>query len=197
LDIITLMVIAVALGTDAFSMAVGLGACGIRYKQTIIISLAVLMFHIIMPLIGLSLGALLGRIAGQLAAVIGAVVLILIGIFMVRDGFKGDDGETAPLAMKFLGVIRKQGGNFRVAPGFWGIIVLASSVSLDALTVGFSLGALQFNLLLTVLTLGIVAGLMTALGFAGGKKLGCWFGDRAQIIGGLILVVIGIKMLFI
>jgi len=51
--------------------------------------------------------------------------------------------------------------------------------------------------LLTVLLIGIVAGLMTTFGFFCGKKLGCWFGGKAQIIGGLILIAIGIKMFFI
>ncbi|KUO51262.1 MAG: hypothetical protein APF76_17425 [Desulfitibacter sp. BRH_c19] len=196
MEFITVLIIAVALGTDAFSMAIGIGTYGIRNRQIIIISLVVLVFHVIMPLVGLSLGVLLGRAIGRLAAIVGSLVLAFIGILMIRGGIKGGQGDGVPMALKPLGFLNEKGNNIRVAAGFWGIIVLASSVSLDALTVGFGLGALQFNLILTVLTLGLVAGIMTAAGFIFGKKLGGWFGDKAQIIGGAILVAIGIRMFF-
>ncbi|WP_028306503.1 manganese efflux pump MntP family protein [Desulfitibacter alkalitolerans] len=196
MELFTVLIIAVALGTDAFSMAIGIGACNIRYRQIIIISLVVLVFHIVMPLIGLSLGALLGRAIGRLAEIIGALVLAIIGVLMIREGIKGDEGEGVPMALKPFGLISRKGGKVRVTAGFWGIMVLASSVSLDALTVGFGLGALHFNLTLTVLTIGLVAGIMTALGFLFGKKVGGWLGDKAQVIGGVILVGIGIRMFF-
>lgn len=194
MEFITVLIIALALGTDAFSMAIGIGACGIRYRQIFIISLVVLVFHVIMPLVGLSLGVLLGRAIGRLAEIVGAMVLTFIGILMIREGLKG--GEGVSMALKPLGLVSKKGSNIRVTAGFWGVIVLASSVSLDALTVGFGLGALQFNLILTVLTIGLIAGIMTAAGFIFGKKIGGWLGDKAQMIGGAILVVIGMRMFF-
>ena len=194
MDFLTILIIAIALGTDAFAMAIGIGACNIRYRQIIIISLVVLVFHVVMPLIGLYLGALVGSVIGNLAGIIGALLLALIGILMLREGIKGGDGDGIPMLLKPL--VNRDGGKLRVTVGFWGSIVLAASVSLDALTVGFGLGTLNFNLTLTVLTIGLVAGIMTALGFLLGKKVGDWLGDKAQIIGGVTLIGIGIKMLF-
>ena len=196
MEFLTVLIIAIALGTDAFSMAIGIGACNIRYRQIIIISLVVLVFHIVMPLIGLSLGVLVGGVIGRLAEIAGALILMLIGILLLKEGIRGGDGGGVPAALKPLGLISKDRGNLRVTVGFWGCIVLAASVSLDALAVGFGLGTLNFNLTLTVLTIGLVAGIMTALGFLLGKKMGDWLGDKAQIVGGVILVGIGIKMFF-
>ena len=196
MDFLTILIIAIALGADAFAMAIGIGACNIRYRQVIIISLIVLVFHVVMPLIGLSLGTLVGNAIGDLAGIIGALLLTLIGILMLREGIKGDDGDGVPMLLKILGLVNRDGGKLRVTAGLWGSIVLAASVSLDALTVGFGLGALNFNLTLTVLTIGLVAGIMTALGFLLGKKVGDWLGDKAQIAGGVILIGIGIKMFF-
>ena len=196
MDFLTVLIIAVALGTDAFAMAIGIGTCNIRHRQIIIISLIVLVFHIVMPLIGLSLGALVGNVIGNVAGIIGALLLALIGILMLREGIKGDDGDGVPMLFKLLGLVNRDGGKLIVTAGLWGSVVLAASVSLDALTVGFGLGALNFNLTLTVLTIGLVAGIMTALGFLLGKKVGGWLGDKAQAIGGVILIGIAIKMLF-
>ncbi len=196
MELITVLIIAIALGTDAFSMAIGIGALGIRYRHIIAISLVILLFHIIMPLIGLSLGALLGKIIGSIAKILGSLVLAFIGVLMIREGIKGDDAGSVPMALKPLGLVTGKGEKIRVTAGFWGVLVLALSVSLDALTAGFGLGTLNFNLTLTVITFGLTAGIMTAIGFMFGKKLGGWFGDKAQLVGGIILVGIGIKMFF-
>ena len=192
---LAILVIALALGTDAFAMALGMGILNVRYKQIIIISLMILIFHIIMPLIGVYLGALAGSFIGRLAETIGALLLTFMGILMLREGFKSDDGDGIPKLLKSLGIVNKDGGKFSINIGFWGCIVLAISLSIDALTVGFGLGALNFNLVLTVLTIGLVAGIMTVLGFLLGKKVGSWLGDKAQIIGGVMLIGVGISML--
>ena len=198
MDFLTIFVASIALGTDGFSMAVGLGAIGIRRKQALMIALMVLVFHTLLPLIGLLLGSLLGKTMGKMAAIIGASVLILIGVLMLYESLpKQRKKEHTPIAMRIMGIITKKGERLQFTPGFLGIMALAVSVSIDALTVGFGLGTLQLNILLTVLIIGIIAGLMTIFGFFCGKKLGCWFGGKAQIIGGLILIAIGIKMFFI
>jgi putative Mn2+ efflux pump MntP len=73
---------------------------------------------------------------------------------------------------------------------------LAAGVSLDALGVGVSLGAFDFNIPLTVLTLGEVAALMTFGGLIIGRRLVGVIGDKAELAGGAILTVIGFKLFF-
>ena len=182
----TIFLLAAALGTDAMSMAVGVGIYGVRLRQIILVSSTVCLFHIIMPLAGLTLGAVLGRAVGDMAGLIGAVVLIVIGVRGLIEIY-GKRIAPAPSG--------SAGGTIYVAGGMAGLIVLAGSVSLDALTVGFGLGAYDVNLPLTVAVFGIVAGIMTAIGFLSGRRLRGWLGGRAEIIGSVILVVIGVKML--
>lgn len=191
----TVVLISVALGIDAFSVALSIGLSGVRKNKILIMTAIVTMFHILMPLLGLYLGEYLGKIAGPMAGAIGAFVLIAIGLSVIWKSVKG------------LGIFKlsfgKSSGDSRFEPqllstdNLFSLVLLCASVSLDALTVGFGLGTLKVDLFLTVITMGIIAGLMTFSGFIFGRRLNSAFGDWAEIVGGLILVGIGIKILFV
>lgn len=172
----TILALAVALGTDAFSLAIGIGLGGVRVRQLIVVSLTVLVFHIFMPLIGYFVGEWFGSM-GHIANIAGALVLIGLGLKMIKESFSGDDKEQSFVIANTMG-----------------LILLAGSVSLDALSVGFTLGTQQVNLMLAVITIGIVAGLMTAGGIILGKYVGKMLGSKAEIFGGLVLLGIGIKL---
>ncbi len=191
MELSTVVIVALALGTDAFSMAVGIGMGGIRRREIYVVAGVISLFHVFMPLLGLYLGCMLGRAVGQWAGLIGAVVLILIGVLMLREAWQG---SVTPVSGKPLSAGGGQ-TQIHVFSGVWGLTVLAGSVSLDALTVGFGLGTLRANLALTVLIMGMVAGVMTVAGFLLGRRLGGWLGEKAQAAGGLVLVFIGVRML--
>lgn len=194
MSFLTLLLVALALGTDAFALAVGIGVTGIRKKRIIIVSLVVCLFHIFMPLIGLGIGTVLGNLIGNVANVIGAVVLILIGLNMLWDVLKSRTAIFSfSQAKKQLSL---RGKTNKSVDSFWGLIMLSASVSIDALSVGFGLGALKAQIWGTVIVLGIVAGLMTASGFYLGRGLGSRMGEKAEIAGGIILAAVGIKLLF-
>lgn len=180
MSIVTLLLLAMALGTDAFSMCLAIGLTGVRRSQILLISITVLVFHIAMPLSGWYVGELVGNLLGNVAAVIGASILIFLGVRMLRDVIK-KDSENPPRIM----VINT-----------WGLLLLAASVSMDALSVGFTLGTQKVNLMLAVGVFGLVAGIMTFGGLCLGRLLGRVAGERAQLVGGLILVGIGIKLFF-
>lgn len=173
---ITLLVMAVALGTDAFSMCLGLGMAGVTLRQILTISLTVLVFHVLMPLLGWFAGDITGTLVGRAAGVIGAVLLIWLGLKMIRSSC-GDDA-----------------GHGQVPVTYWGLLVLAASVSMDAFSVGFSLGVHKVNLPLTAGTIGLVAGVMTGAGLVLGRVVGTRVGERSVLLGGIILIVIGIKL---
>lgn len=187
----TLMALSIALGTDAFSMALGIGTAGVRWRRIFEISAIVSLFHVFMPLTGLLLGAFLGRVVGNVATVIGALIVIIIGAQMLWESVK-----PQLVQLGWLGEEPGDGpADLKVATGFWAMSVLAGSVSMDALSVGFSLGTFKANLITTVLVMGAVAGIMTGAGFIFGRQLGSWFGTKAQALGGVVLLVIGIKLL--
>jgi manganese efflux pump family protein len=175
----TLLALAVALGTDAFSLSIGLGMAGINRRNTIILSITVLIFHILMPLLGVWAGEIFGSLLGKTANLIGALVLIGLGLKMIKDSFSSEEEENPQILL----------ANTK------GLVLIAGSVSLDALSVGFSLGTQNVNLAVASLTIGLVAGLMTAAGLVFGRAIGGWIGDKAKIIGAVILLGIGAKFL--
>lgn len=177
---VTLLIMAVALGTDAFSMCLGLGMTGVTARQIIIISLTVLVFHVIMPLAGWFAGELAGSLLGKAAGIAGALVLIYLGAKMLYSAWKGGEEIEHRDALVSTG----------------GMLLLAASVSMDALSVGFSLGTQNVDLPFTVGIFGIVAGIMTGTGLILGRYIGSRIGERAVGIGGALLVGIGVKLFF-
>lgn len=184
----TILLVAGALGTDAFSLAVCMGLG--RRKGVYLFPLWVAVFHVLMPLIGLWVGTLLGNVLGRLATLIGGLVLVLLGLNMVKEAL---DKNSCPTETK----VSFPGGGTkgtRIFTGSMAMILVAGSVSLDALTAGLGLGTIKANLALTVITFGAVAGLMTLTGLIFGQRLGHWLGEKAQLLGGIVLVIIGITM---
>lgn len=189
-----ILALSIALGADAFSLALAIGLVGVGKRMTLRLSLVVALFHIFMPLGGLLLGQTLGLIIGQFARGIGALVLLWLGGRMLFHVWRPEP-MYVPLSKARKHMNRSQLPAGVSLQGF-GIYALAASVSLDALSVGFSLGTVDSRIGLTVLAMGTVAGIMMASGLVLGRFVGSWLGQRAEILGGLVLVLIGIKMLF-
>lgn len=176
--------LAIALGTDAFSVAIVCGIQQFANKSILRISAVIAIFHVIMPLLGIYGGRFiedillyLFKINGNLDSILGLVgsgLLILIGLYMIIERWIETEEDLC---------------NFNVRG--WGLIVLAFSVSIDALSVGISLGMLgNINFAITLI-IGITAGLMMALGLYFGSKIGHFLGDHAQLAGGFALVFLG------
>lgn len=176
----TIVLIAVALGMDAFSMSIGIGMQGISVSRTGQLSITVGILHIILPLMGIYLGQVLGTVAGDIAGYIGAAVLILLGAKIIYEEFKpkADDEAMDPISG-------------------WQFIVLPVSVSLDSLSIGFSLGTFGVSKMVMITGIfGAIAAAMTAAGVFLGIRIGHSI-EKTSILGGGILIVLGLKMLFL
>ncbi|MHB1418309.1 MAG: manganese efflux pump MntP [Bacillota bacterium] len=196
MNLLTVLAVAVALGTDAFSMAFGIGMGGVKTNRILVASGVVCLFHVVMPLIGLSLGAVLGRAVGQMAVVLGALILLAIGVQMIWGSLRPERMAMSFAAAKMESpMLRNKHARADQEGSLWGLITMAGSVSIDALSVGFGLGTLNINIPMVVATFGLVAGGMTAGGFILGRHLGAWIGKRAKALGGLILVIIAMRLL--
>ncbi|MHB8073549.1 manganese efflux pump MntP [Desulfosporosinus fructosivorans] len=186
--------VAIALGADAFSLSLAIGLAGIRKSMVLRLSFVVAVFHVIMPLSGMILGQASGSILGHYASGIGALVLIGLGGRMVYKVYRPTI-ERYPLGEARKALFQSNLSTNTSLSGF-GIYVLAASVSLDALSVGFSLGTIRADLLISVLIIGVIAGLMTGIGLVLGRVMGTRLGDKAELLGGLALLLIGVKLLF-
>jgi putative Mn2+ efflux pump MntP len=175
-QLLSLLIMAFALGLDAFSLGLGVGMRGVSYKGILKISSMIGVFHIVMPWIGLIVGRTLNDLVGDIATYLGGSLLLLLGIHMVWSSFREEDS--------FIDHTTR-----------WGIILFSMSVSIDALSVGFSLGLFETEIWVTVLSFGMIGWLMSCLGLSMGKYVGQWLGEYGEAFGGLILVVFGIKIL--
>lgn len=191
-QIITVSIVALVLGMDAFSLAVGMGLKGVAKSYEWKFTLTVAILHVLMPLLGLKLGLVAGAFLGIWATRLGAVVLAWLGIDLCIKAYR--DKKTS--VFKFSKGRENLGLAKTNYSGEWAAIgLLGISVSIDALTAGFSLGTLKMPILFTVIIMGIIAGSMTLLGFAGGRISGRWMGVYAQMLGGVVLLGLAIKFL--
>lgn len=191
-QLINIILISIVLGLDAFSLSLGMGLKRVSRKYELRFALAVGLLHILMPLLGLNLGLLAGKFLGKWAARLGAVVLFYIAIDFIRKGYE----ESKIQRIKFNERHRVFESPASLKSSWKAIFVLAVSVSIDALTVGFSLGTFNMPVLISSAIMGATAGSMTLLGFASGRIFSRILGSYAQIFGGLLLFILAVKMLF-
>ncbi|MCM3162370.1 manganese efflux pump MntP family protein [Metabacillus litoralis] len=176
-ELVTLFIMALALGMDAFSVGLGMGLIKLRMRQIFYIGITIGIFHIWMPLVGMLIGRLLSDTFGTIATLLGGTLLILLGIQMIFASFKKDD---EPL----------------ITPVGFGLIVFALSVSLDSFSVGLSLGIYGAKTFLTVMMFGVVSMVLTWIGLLVGKRVQNWLGAYSEALGGSILLAFGLKLLF-
>ncbi len=189
---LTLILVAIVLGMDAFSLAMGMGLRGVTrdYERKFVLTVG--LFHVLMPLLGLNLGLVAGKFLGVWATRLGALVLLYLAWQMLRKGY----AELQPKVCKLAEARKTLDADQPNTSGGWmSILVLGLCVSIDALTVGFTLGTLKMPILITVLIMGLTAAIMCWLGFVGGKVLGRLSGSYAQIFGGIVLLALGIKIM--
>lgn len=188
MQLIELICLGVALGTDAFSVSVAVGMNRIQWSLILKLSLVIALFHVIMPLLGINLAQLLDYFFGyyyfeetikNITSLIGAGLLMILGLIMILES--RHEREYSDYAFDL---------------SIWGIIILAVSVSIDALSVGFSLGMLNVKIICSCLVLGSIAGLMVLIGLLLGNKIGLVLATKAQIIGGIVLILLGLHFLF-
>lgn len=189
---LTILLVAVVLGVDAFSLSMGMGIRGVSDTYERRFSLLVGVFHIIMPLIGLNLGLVAGKFLGIWAGRLGAVILAYIGFDMLRKAYL----ETREKPVSFSKARMAAEPEAEGEEGTVSLLLLVTSVSMDALTIGFSLGTVQMPIFYTVCIMGIVAGAMTYAGFKGGRVFSRVVGSYAQFAGGIILLGLAVKMVF-
>ncbi len=133
-------------------------------------------FQMLMPLIGWTIGLTLQDLISFIDHWIAFGLLMFIGTKMIYDFTK--KGETKNYSLKLIT-----------------IIILAIATSVDALMVGLSLALLQTNIFLLTITIGAVTFLLSLVGFVFGHRLGQVFENRIKIVGGIILISIGLKIL--
>ena len=179
MDLIFIFLIAVGLAMDAFSVSITKGlVMKSTVKHALIIALFFGVFQALMPVGGWISGIQLETFVSTAAPWIAFILLSIIGIKMIYEGiFSKEDDD---------------GDNFSLKE----IFVLAIATSIDAFLVGITFAFLKTPIVEPIVIIGVVTFILSFIGFYIGKRIGYLFEHKIEILGGLILILIGLKILF-
>ncbi len=181
MGILEVFLIGVGLSMDAFAVAIcrGLKMQKLNVGQTALIALFFGGFQALMPLIGWFLGTQFESYITAVDHWVAFILLAVIGGKMIYDSFKkeeDDSSEKSVLNIKEL-------------------LVMAIATSIDALAVGITFAFLNVNIWSSISVIGVTTFVLSAVGVFIGHKFGAKYKNKAELAGGIILVLIGLKIL--
>ena len=178
MDLVTVILIAVGLAMDAFAVSIAKGISVERDRRRCALLLATLFgaFQGLMPVVGWLAGLGLRDLIMDIDHWIAFGLLGFIGAKMILDSTRSEDGKEENVTLLVA-------------------LVLAVATSIDALMVGLGFAFLEIPILIPVLVIGIVTFVLSYLGFVFGSRIGRIFGRRVKALGGIILILIGFRIL--
>jgi putative Mn2+ efflux pump MntP len=176
-EMFEVIVLAIALSMDAFAVSIGLGSKGNTRGLGLKAGMFFGTFQALMPFIGYLGGkGVLGWVDAY-SHWIAFGLLALIGAKMIYEGLhEGIEEDIAAITNKMM-------------------LLLAVATSIDAMAAGFSLTLLDINVYLACLIIGVTTFAFSWIGVYIGKRSGTWLESKAVIFGGVVLILIGVKML--
>jgi len=176
---IEVLILAVALSMDAFAVSIGLGSKHEHKTRTLAVQAAIYfgLFQALMPLIGFLGGkGVLGWVEDY-AHWIAFFLLLLVGAKMIYESVsEGIEGDIAQITHKML-------------------LILAIATSIDAMAAGFALTLIEVNPFFACAVIGVTTFIFSWLGVFVGAKSGTYLEGKAELFGGIILIIIGFKVL--
>ncbi|NTV29888.1 MAG: manganese efflux pump [Candidatus Omnitrophica bacterium] len=176
-----ILLTAVGLAMDAFAVAVAAGA-GIRERrvwQALRIGGSFGFFQMIMPLAGWLLGSRLKQLIMNVDHWVVFVLLALIGAKMLHESFSGEDCRREREDMTW----RR-------------LFLLSVATSVDAFAIGIGFAFLGYPIWLSAVVIGLVTFVLSTSGVFLGHVCSCLWGRRAELVGGVVLILIGLKILW-
>lgn len=178
MGLLELFLLAVGLSMDAFAVSIckGLSLGEIQKKHMCIAGAWFGGFQALMPAIGYFLGKFFADMVTQYAHWIAFVLLAVIGGNMIKESFEKEECVDSSMTVKSM-------------------FLLAVATSIDALAVGVTFAFLKVNILAAVLFIGVITFVFSAFGVKIGSLFGMRYKNKAERVGGIVLILIGIKIL--
>lgn len=178
MSILDLFILAVGLSMDAFAVSVckGLSLGKIKPKHMCIAGAWFGGFQALMPLIGYFLGSFFAEMIEKYDHWVAFVLLAIIGGNMIKESFDKDEKVDSSMDVKSM-------------------LLLAIATSIDALAVGVTFAFLQVQIVPAVSFIGVITFIFSAVGVKIGSLFGAKYKSKAELFGGIVLVLIGIKIL--
>ena len=179
MGITELFITALALAMDAFAVSIckGLSAGKATFKNTVTVGLYFGGFQALMPLLGYFLGKTFSSLISNIAPIVAFALLLLIGANMIRESYGCEECTDADFSFKAM-------------------VPLAIATSIDALAVGVSFSMLEnTNIFIAISLIGIITFIMCVIGVKVGSVFGAKFQNLAERAGGIVLIVLSLKIL--
>ncbi len=179
MGLVELIILSVGLAMDAFAVSIckGLAMKKMKWKNAIIIGLYFGIFQAIMPLIGYLLGVRFQSAITSIDHWVAFVLLVGIGANMIREAMSKEKEEASD--------------SIKVKD----MLILAIATSIDALAIGITFAFLEVNITLAVSLIGIITFIISVIGVKIGNIFGDKYEKKAELVGGIILIGLGIKIL--
>ena len=171
---LALLLVAVSLGLSNFAAAIALGIAGVDQSLKLRVALAFGVFEAGMPIVGLVIGHEVSRALGSHAHLIGGVLLIATGAYTAAQGLRTKDRARSELDL--------HGGT---------LVVLAASLSIDNLIVGFALGAYNVPIVFAIALIAVVSVGLSLIGLELGDRLGARVENNSELLAGVVLICVG------
>ena len=175
-----LLILAIGVSMDALAVAIckGLSIQKLKLRHALIVGLWFGVFQALMPTIGWLLGSAFTDLITSVDHWVAFVLLAIIGGNMIREALsKKEEDEVDPSLA--LGAM----------------LILAVATSIDALAVGVTLALLNVKIVATVLSIGLCTFIISTIGVKIGNVFGMKFKSKAELLGGAVLILIGLKIL--
>ncbi len=174
---LAVLLVAASLGLSNLAASIAIGIAGVNRQLRTRVALAFGLFEAGMPIVGLLLGREVAHALGSRAHIIGGALLIATGAFTVVQAIRTTNASRSALALP--------AGR---------LLLLAASLSIDNLIVGFALGAYDVPIVLAVITIGVVSVALSLVGLELGERLGARVERHSELLAGLVLVCVGIAI---
>jgi putative Mn2+ efflux pump MntP len=175
--VFALLLVAVSVGLDNFGASTAMGVSGVDRRLRLHVAVIFGVFEATIPVVGLLLGRTLARDLGSTTKFIEGGLLVLAGAYALASDYLGERKLVRGLE-----------------PSVKRLILIAAALSIDNLVVGFALGIYRVNLVVAAVTIAAVSVALSLLGLEVGGRLGERLGQRSELVGGVVLVLIGVAV---
>ena len=175
MNLFLVILIAISLSMDAFSLSLAYGTLGINKKDKYLISIITGVFHFFMPILGIFIGNIIFNLIRIDPDILIFIILSFIGIEMIISSFKKEEVKVMKLPEFFL---------------------FAFAVSIDSFSVGITFTRSVENVLISPFIFSLTSFIFTYVGLSLGNKIARLAGKLSTIVGGIILIIIGLMKFF-
>ncbi|MBO5278612.1 MAG: manganese efflux pump [Lachnospiraceae bacterium] len=178
MSVAELFILAIGLAMDAFAVSIckGLSLGKIKWKHMCIAGVWFGGFQALMPVIGYCLGSVFADVITKYDHWAAFILLAIIGANMIKESFGKEEEIDASMTVKSM-------------------LLLAIATSIDALAVGITFAFMKVNILVAVSFIGVITFICSAVGVKIGSVFGTKYKSKAELFGGVVLILIGLKIL--